>query len=295
MQAKKSKSTKPRDKTTTKRPVRRGGVDPLNFALNMKAPEGLRGITWDPTKNEINTEALGLLRLVHTKETCLKVPGSMKKVRCIEEVLQSRIKDFLKEVDKDDTVTQDQLNAFVEDCSKVMDKIEGFDTNINKSTGTALDAVVGGDEPGKLDKSRSNFLNENSFVQKGKFDTQEEIRAAIEANDLLFNAEQLKEVRGDSEKICEAIDTFEKEKFSDSSMYDAKLDKAKLRKLSDYCKDVIEVIDMQTTKEGGGKSKKRMTAYRRQILDHIRVLVLNKVRAKLRKAQKARKALKARK
>ena len=293
MQAKKLKSTK----TTTKRPVRRGGGDPLNFARDMKIPEGLGDITWDPTDNEINKEALGLLRLVHTKETCLKVPGSMKKVRCIEEVLQSRIKDFLKEVDKDDTVTQDQLNAFVEDCSKVMDKIEGFDTNINKSTGTALDAVVGGEvfETGKLDKSRSNFLNENSFVQKGKFDTQEEIRAAIEANDLLFNAEQLKEVRGDSEKICEAIDTFEKEKFSDSSMYDAKLDKAKLRKLSDYCKDVIEVIDMQTTKEGGGKSKKRMTAYRRQILDHIRVLVLNKVRAKLRKAQKARKALKARK
>jgi hypothetical protein len=290
MQAKKSKSTKPRTKPTTKRPARRGG--------------------------DSNPDDLGI---VQNEESCSKMPRSITKVRCIEVALQRRIELMLKKF-PDDTDIQEKLKEFFAKCSDIIDEIDRKDDEVvkqsigtNGTSGTVKEEVVGGGEGEGYVLAMKNMWNSPNNSQgdddKGKPPPpvkledliKEDLEKSGQEGDLSkFNFtltnEYLDGVRGKSKLICDAIDEYRKSKEFTVDKNDG------LSKLSGYCNEVLNVIDLQKKnnqkkegQEGGGKSKKRMTAYRRKILGHIRVLVLNKVLADMKKARKTQKALKSQK
>ena len=71
--------------------------------------------------------------IVHNKESCLKVPRTIAKVRCIEAAFQRRVTFFLKKY-KDDEEIQNNFKEFVNDFDEILNIIDADDTAVCNST-----------------------------------------------------------------------------------------------------------------------------------------------------------------
>jgi hypothetical protein len=247
----------------------------------LKTTRGGNPPTTTPTEQNQTKEKID--GIVHNKQSCLKVPRTIAKVRCIEAAFQRRVTFFLKEY-KDDEEIQNNFKEFIKDFDEILNIIDADDTAVCNSTPCAQ-------KRSKKQNNRSANVQEStnnanvqepnakkslSIADRMKLLEQKNKVYNIQRDKIIIEDEKLSSeananVLEKTDIICKKIDDLYTNKYRNST--DKNAEKViKVDELNKGCKEVLTFINVDVYKNGGGKMSKK---------------VINKLRIKLTKIKKA--------